>query len=258
MAGPYEGRRILGLFPHPDDEAYSSAGTFAICARGGADVTVVAATRGEKGVCHLGPATGLGLAELRSAELEASCRVLGANRPIFLDFPDGGLYKMDEGIAVQRIQELLEYLQPEVLITLGPDGVYGHRDHVACTRFALQAVKRTRKGIRPRLLYTVFPRNFFRPVRQSLSRVDRLGRMLEPGLESIGMDVDQADLAVDISEVRNQKLSAIVCHKSQLKGGQASTFLKSGLIEGLLKKEWFMCAAGPPLPAGGAHPFAGM
>lgn len=258
MKRPYEGRRILGLFPHPDDEAYSSAGTLAICARGGANVTVASATRGEMGISHIGLAKGRDLAGLRSAELEASCRVLGLNRPVFLDFPDGGMWNMDEGKAVRRIHELLGALQPEVLISLGPDGVYGHRDHVACTRFALQAVNNVRKGLRPRLLYAVFPKNYFLSVRQYLSRLDRLGRMLEPGHESIGMDVDQADLAVDINEVRDKKLSAIACHKSQLKGGQASTFLKKGLIDGLLKNEWFMCAAGPPIPVGGADPFAGI
>lgn len=257
MKGQYRGRRILGFFPHPDDEAYSSAGTLAICARGGADVTVACATRGEKGTGYSGMAEGRDVAVLRTAEMEASCRILGAKSPVFLDFPDGGLWHMEEGRAVGRISKLLKDLRPEVLITLGTDGVYGHRDHMACTRFVLMAVRQLREDQRPRLLHAVFPRNLFRPLRLSLSRTDKWNEMLEPGIEAVGMDVERADLTMDISVVRNHKLGAVACHKSQLKGGEPSTFLQTGLIENLLHKEWFMCVAGPPLPEGGTDPFAG-
>ena len=256
--GQFRGRRILGLFPHPDDEAYSSAGTLAICALGGADVAVASLTRGEKGAGYSGLATGLALAERRTAELEASCRAVGAAKPLFLDFPDGGLRRMDEGSAVERIHGLLEDMRPEVLITLGPDGVYGHRDHLACTGFAARAVRRMREERRPRLLYAVFPRDLFQPVRLGLSRAKGFKEILEPGLQSLGMDVERADLIMDISAAADRKLAAISCHRTQLRQGDPTTFLWPGLTERLLHKEWFMCAAGPPLPGGAADPFAGI
>ena len=70
---------VVALFAHPDDEAYSAAGTLHLFVRRGDRVRVVSATRGEGG----------GDAATRSAELAASCAVIGAEPPLFLDLPDG-------------------------------------------------------------------------------------------------------------------------------------------------------------------------
>ena len=42
-------KRLLGIWAHPDDEAYLSAGLMARVVASGGSVTVLAATRGEKG-----------------------------------------------------------------------------------------------------------------------------------------------------------------------------------------------------------------
>ena len=48
MARPVPGR-MVGVWAHPDDEAYLSAGLMGRVSDAGGDVTVVTATKGEKG-----------------------------------------------------------------------------------------------------------------------------------------------------------------------------------------------------------------
>ena len=51
----YSGYRVLGFFPHPDDEAYAVAGTFTQLSIGGACLKLVCATDGLHGA-HVGGA----------------------------------------------------------------------------------------------------------------------------------------------------------------------------------------------------------
>ena len=51
------GGRLLAVIPHPDDEAYSMAGTLALCAASGAQIKMICATRGEAGNDLRGVAT---------------------------------------------------------------------------------------------------------------------------------------------------------------------------------------------------------
>ena len=46
---PPAGRRLLGVFAHPDDETFCAGGTFARYAEQGAEIMVVSATRGQAG-----------------------------------------------------------------------------------------------------------------------------------------------------------------------------------------------------------------
>lgn len=231
-------RRLLGLFPHPDDEGYSAGGLLASCVLSGAQVYVVCATRGEG---HGDPA-------LRSAELAAACAALGLPEPPrFLDLPDGGLEPIADGPA--RIAALLDALGPDVVVCLGRDGAYGHRDHLALTRWIQAAAA----GRPLRVLHAAFPRDLFAPVRRAMRR-------FRP--ELIGfrgpLGVAPADLVLDIRPVRDRKLAAIAAHRSQLPPEGPLCFLRPGLVERLLDEERFTLAAGPPLPAGANDPFAGL
>ena len=250
------GRRLLGLFAHPDDEAYAAGGTLALTAAMGATVTVVSATRGEAGqdLCSDGVED---LATRRSRELANSCAVLGVGRPVFLEMPDGGLADLSGVEAANSLLRVLERLEPEVVVTLGSDGAYGHNDHLATTRFLDLAVRRLDGPKRPRVLHAAFPRGLFRPVWRALRRCPGV---IDPQLagDAIGTSRDTTDLRVDISAVADTKREAVACHESQLAGGDPDGFLIPGLIDDLLTEEWFTVACGPPVPRDAAHPFAGL
>lgn len=227
--------RLLAFFPHPDDEVFA-AGTLALAADAGVEVEILTATRGESG----------GDPAVRVRELRAACAAIGCGPPRFLDLPDAGLADVDDVEAAARLRD---HLDTDVVLTLGADGVYGHPDHLACTRWMSLAV-----GDRPvRLLHTAFP-----PHR--LARFRRRLRRFRPELVAWDgpLGVAEADVTVDIRRVRDRKVAAVAAHRSQLPGGDPRWFLEPGLLDDLLAEERFTCAAGPPPPLGATGIFDGL
>jgi LmbE family N-acetylglucosaminyl deacetylase len=125
-------RRILGVFAHPDDETFCAGGTLARYVARGAEVLVVSATRGEAGqIRSRGVATRRTLGQVREQELYLACRRLGVQHTQCLDYGDGRLQDVDQDILIEKIGEIIRSFRPDVVITFGPDGAYGHPDHIA-------------------------------------------------------------------------------------------------------------------------------
>jgi LmbE family N-acetylglucosaminyl deacetylase len=125
-------KRLLGVFAHPDDESFCAGGTFASSVAQGAEVMVVSATRGEAGqIRRAGTATRRTLAHVREQELQFACQRLGIQHARCLDYADGTLKDVDQEVLIKDIVELLRSFRPDVVITFGADGGYGHPDHMA-------------------------------------------------------------------------------------------------------------------------------
>jgi len=254
-SAPLIGRRLLAVFAHPDDEAFSIAGTVARSTRAGARATIVSATRGEAGTARDGGSSDL--ARRRTAELEASCAAIGAEAPRFLDLPDGLLEAVDQAAAARLLTAVLREEAPEVLLTFGKDGAYGHRDHIAVAGIVNHALSELSPQQHPRVLHVVFPKGVLAPVWRALRRVPGvLHRDIR--LEHLGIDPQAAQLAVDIRNCADAKRAAIARHRSQLIDGDPDTFLLPGLISALLDEELFVHHSGPPLPDGATCPFEGL
>lgn len=252
----YASRRVLGIFPHPDDEAYAAGGLLAHCAAGGAAVEVLCATRGEHGADRSGVTPpGPVLAARRTRELEASCRALGIAPPTFLDLPDGELAGQRAAGGAALVRHLRRQ-RPHLVVTLGSDGVYGNLDHLAWTAIVAAALPQLAPA--PRLLHAVFPRRLFAPLWRALRRRRGAPLVAEIDPERLGVDAAAVELRLDIRAVRDRKLAAIAAHRSQLAGGDPLTFLLPGVVEHLLDEEWYRVAHGPPFPAASTDPFAGM
>jgi len=189
---------LLAVFAHPDDESFRCGGTLALLARRGVRVQVLCATRGEAGVPGMAPQQA-GL--IRQAELECACRALGSAPPLFLDHRDGGLSQVDDEQAVAEIERVIQGLQPQVLLTWPPDGLSGHADHVAVSRWTgLAREHAAAQGGRVALYHLVLPQS----VAQALQM---------PHLHAV--PDEQVTLTVDVSSVWEQKLAAIACHRTQ-------------------------------------------
>lgn len=261
--GAAAGLRVLGVFAHPDDEAFAAGGLLALAATGGAHVIVACATRGESAVLQ-GAAGYVGqtVAEVRAAELAASCRALGAAEPWLLDLPDGGLAAMDAGAGQACVARVLDHVQPDLVVTLGVDGAYGHTDHLACTAWVRAAVAAMPLEARPRLLLAAFPRGMFVPVWQRLRRV--AGVSIAPGVDAdaLGVPVSVVDVRLDVRPVAAHKRAALAAHRSQLPGGDPMRFLAPALprtaVAQLMDEEWYVHADGPALPAGSGDVLAGL
>ena len=126
---------IVAVFAHPDDETIV-APALARAARDGAKVYLVVATDGRRGVSrHAGIPGGDSLATVRAGEARCSAATLGAQPPVLLGFEDAGLSVLSPWPGepldrmARRIETTLGQLRPDVVLTWGPEGGYGHQDH---------------------------------------------------------------------------------------------------------------------------------
>ena len=123
--------RVLAVFAHPDDETLCAGGTLAKYANAGADVRVVSLTNGGTGqIRDASAATRATLTAVREREFHAAGKHLGLTETRCLDYPDGELSDMDAQVLVELASQLLDELDPDVVITFGPDGFSGHPEHV--------------------------------------------------------------------------------------------------------------------------------
>lgn len=133
---------LVGVWAHPDDEAFGMAGTMARVVAAGRHVALVCATRGEAGeIADPALATPETLGQVREGELRAAAAAVGVRDVTFLDYVDGHLAEADPQEIVGRIVRQLRRLRPAVLVTFAANGVYGHPDHMTIHRHALAAVE---------------------------------------------------------------------------------------------------------------------
>jgi LmbE family N-acetylglucosaminyl deacetylase len=136
-------RCLLAVYAHPDDEAFSVAGVFRAYSDAGVKVALVCATRGEGGeIADPALATLATLAEVRERELREACARLGVQQALCLDYFDGTLKDVDQEILTRHVVQLIRTFRPDVVITFGEDGAYGHPDHVAISTATTAAYSR--------------------------------------------------------------------------------------------------------------------
>jgi N-acetyl-1-D-myo-inositol-2-amino-2-deoxy-alpha-D-glucopyranoside deacetylase len=229
---------VLAIVPHPDDEAYSFAGTLAMFARRqeGWRVFLVCASWGERGpgVRAHGEA---GLAASREAELRESCRAIGATLDGCWGLPDRRV--TEQGSQAHRVGALLAQYAPSVVFTLGPDGAYGNRDHIAVHESVVEAWTASAEP-RPVLLVAAFPRDLMR------RQADVSHRVVDPDIVRRGLGVSEPHYRVSLpADAVEAKRGAMSAHKSQLRGrGIQNLLVGKGVIEWCLRQEWFLDARG--------------
>ena len=135
---------ILSLWAHPDDEGYGCGAIMARAVDNGQRVVCVTATRGERGSTDESRwPNGPELATVRTAELAATLQILGVSEHRFLDYPDGGCANVDQDEAVARVRAIIDDIQPDTILTFGPDGGTFHPDHIAVSGWASAAAAGT-------------------------------------------------------------------------------------------------------------------
>jgi len=209
---------MLAVFAHPDDEAFVGP-LLSHYARQGARVHVAIVTAGEKGGSPLmGIPAGPEMARVRAEEVRCSCQELGVEAPSLLGFKDGELGRLNDPPAgylrevVGAIRKLLLQLRPDVVITWGPDGGYGHPDHRLVGAVVTQIVQAGAKGMPSRLFYPGLPAD-----RVSRRPGDPLWAVTDPRFLTVRVPYD----AVDLAATRK----AFACHKSQFPAERAEVFL---------------------------------
>ena len=77
--------------------------------------------------------------------METALAHLGVTEHHWLDYPDGGCADVDQDEALRRVTELMAEVQPDTVLTFGPDGMTGHDDHKAACRWSTEAFERVGK-----------------------------------------------------------------------------------------------------------------
>ena len=133
--------KLLAVLAHPDDESLGFGGTLAKYAAEGVETCLVTATRGEAGRLGSFGKSGepLEVGRVREAELHAAGAVLGIREVSILGFPDGAVDQVPASIAISAIVSHIRQIQPAIIVTFGPDGGYGHPDHIAISQFTTAA-----------------------------------------------------------------------------------------------------------------------
>lgn len=131
------------IVAHPDDAEFTMAGTIAVWAEAGCQVTYVVCTDGNAG-SHEPGMTRERLAEIRRTEQRAACAVLGVGEVVFLGYDDG---ELQPTLDLRRdLVRMIRQHKPEVVLTSDPtrffsgDRYINHPDHRAAGQAALDAV----------------------------------------------------------------------------------------------------------------------
>ena len=134
--------KLMAVLAHPDDESLGFGGTLARYSAEEVETYLVTATRGERGR-FFSPdrkAEPAEVGRVREAELRAAAAVLGIREVFILGYPDGAVDQIDAATAIAAIVRHIRRVRPHVVVTFGPDGAYGHPDHIAISQFTTAAI----------------------------------------------------------------------------------------------------------------------
>ncbi len=143
VSSPASVGTLLGIWAHPDDEAYLSSGLMAQVRRAGGRVAVVTATRGEHGTDDPGRWPPERLAAHRERELRDSLRIAGVHEHHWLYHRDGELGRIPLAVGAAELVPIIEDVRPDTIVTFGPDGMTGHEDHRAISAWTTEAWRLT-------------------------------------------------------------------------------------------------------------------
>ena len=202
---------ILGVWAHPDDETYLTAGLMARAVRNGSRVVCVTATRGEGGSMDEEKWPPKEMGAVRTGELERGLEILGVTEHHWLDLPDIDMdtHLPEEGY--ERVRALVQEVQPDTILTFGPDGMTDHAAHKDVSRWATEANRRDGKGGSRVLYATVTPEwaEEFLPIWEPFD-------VFRPGTPPI---TPRGELAIDFTlppDLNELKVQAINAHVSQV------------------------------------------
>lgn len=173
-------KKVLVIGAHPDDPESMCAGTMLKLKAMGAEVVAVYLTSGEAGIVGK---THEQARTIRQAEARKACEMLGV-KAIFLTQTDGNAEVNKERYA--EMKALVEAEQPDMVITHWP--IDSHRDHRVCSILVYDAWRMTGRGF------------------------DLYYSEVMTGMQTQNFT---PSLWVNITDYRDKKIEAYLCHESQ-------------------------------------------
>ena len=259
--------RLLLVHAHPDDESLWTGGTIARYAAAGVQVTLVTCTLGEEG--EIIPASLRGLAAdaadqlggYRIGELRAACAALGVSDHRWLGgvgrWRDSGMAGVeanahprafaggDLAVQAEALAEVIADVRPQVVVTYGPDGGYGHPDHIRAHDVTMAACG----DEVDRVFFAVTSRRATEEGVAALADRDGLPFRLPEPDELPVTDDETITTTIDTADVLSMKLEALAAHSTQVsvwqgaEGAQAYA-LSNGIAQPLPPAEFYLLGRG--------------
>lgn len=211
---------ILVVFAHPDDETFAT-GTFTKLSANGKRIQLIYATSGDAGGDRTGQGrSGDALGEHREKEMMQAAQILNTStEPLFLRYGDGFVRDNWDSILAD-VESIMHQTQPEIVITFGPDGYYGHRDHLAISQIAERAFDQL--GIASHLLHVAIPRSLNDLIEQAGG-----GSRYKPVADKY------ITYKVNVREQIEQRIGAMEAHASQFDEQTIGQMRVLGTISGI-------------------------
>ena len=270
--------RLLACFAHPDDEAFPVGGALAAHTRRGVDVRLITTTLGEEGeIRQEGSATRETLGRIREVELSCAVQALRLNSNDVWGYRDSGMQgwesnrhpkafiNADANAVVERLVLEMRRFRPQVVLSFGPDGLYGHPDHIAISNHATTAFhlatdpsaypEQMDAGLEPyrpqRLFYSVRPQGFRRQWAEALRGEGIAWPWPSPEQELQGVPENEVHLELDVAGNGDMeaKIACILCHRTQVAPDWPYHRVPRHVTARILGREFYV-RAHPPVTEG--------
>ncbi len=218
-------KKILIILAHPDDPEFFCGATLAKWAREGHQISYCLLTHGEKGT-NAEFSDSAHIKEIRKKEQNAAASIIGAQKVLFLEHPDGFLVA-DLGLRKELVR-IMRGEQPDVVVSCDPSNFYihgqtlNHPDHRAAGLAVVEAI------------FPATQNNEFYP------------ELMVEGLEQHHIQElwlslpHEANLVMDVTDTWQIKIEALLKHRSQV--GDPGEFRKQMESRGKMvfgKKKYF-------------------
>lgn len=260
-------KRILGVFPHPDDEG-SVGGAFLKYGQAGVETGLICITRGEVGeISDPALATPETLGEVREGEMRAAASALGVKNLWFLGYRDSGmagtsdntnprsLLQANPAEVVGKIVEIIRQFKPQVVVTFDETGGYGHPDHITAYKHTTSAFYAAADAIQypelgpahlvSKLYYSSIPRSALRKmgewIQSQNAQVEEWVTKLDP--EQLGLPDEQIDVRLDVADVLEAKGRSWSMHRTQMNPNSAMAQIPEDIQRQWRSYEYFHLAA---------------
>lgn len=214
-------KTVVAVFAHPDDEAFGPAGTLAKLSQKN-DVYLICVTGGELGKNNLKHSE-KEISKIRKKELLKSAKILGIKKAYWLGFVDGTLSNSLYHNIAKKLKGKFDELKPDIVITFEPHGISGHIDHIAVS-FVVTYVVSHMQTIKNLYYYCILEKEHRRKPRDYFIYSPR------------GYSKSETDWEVDINDVWDVKVKAMLAHRSQ----KHDSDVILNVLEKLPKKEYFL------------------
>ena len=253
--------RMLAIFAHPDDEAFSCGGVMALNRQRGIQNTLVCATKGEAGEIsspELADTSNLG--QVREQELIEAARHMGVDNLYFLGYRDSGMAGTPENLhpaayanapdsaVVPRLVRFIREIRPQVVITFDPTGGYGHPDHIAIHKHAVAAFHAAADpAYDPRLGEPWQARRLFYPAFRREMFAELIEQLTAQGIEPPQWDNGDGGewqeqpihAQADVNTVSAAKWAALLSHRTQIGSNHPFRQVPEEFILRIISTEYF-------------------